>query len=356
MKRIVWPLKIYGDKDLSGKICTIPFNTVAISIEGDVRICMCTDWMLSTVGNIYENSLQDILVNARSTTIRQSIVDGNFRYCDETRCGVLLNSDAGLITVTQEDQLLKNLLDPANFTIPSEIWISGDMTCNLSCPSCRKRIIRETEAQQQQNQELLDNLVQNIFPGSSDKEITLYMSATAEVFASSLLLGLLEKLPIDRYPNIRLSLQTNGLLAERRWSRIQHLEKNIHRITVTIDSCTKQNYELLRRGGKFEDMESSLEFFSKKKRELGFQYYIRSVTQKTNCNEIEQFYDYCKQHDADRVEYCKLANWGTFTEQEFLEHDVLDNTHQQYQSTIDTFNRLKEKYNDVFFMGFASMA
>ncbi len=45
----------------------------------------------------------------------------------------------------------------------------------------------------------------------------------------------------------------------------------------------------------------------------------------------------------DKVEFQKLGNWGTFSEQEYMKKDVLNSRNPHHEAAIDTLQRILEK-------------
>ena len=47
----------------------------------------------------------------------------------------------------------------------------------------------------------------------------------------------------------------------------------------------------------------------------------------------------------DAIEFQKLSNWGTFTEEEYFEKDVLNYKHSEYEMVVNILKRVLEKSN-----------
>ena len=111
-------------------------------------------------------------------------------------------------------------------------------------------------------------------------------------------------------------------------------------------------YEKLRRGGKFNDLVENLNFIADLKKDLNFDFRLRMVVQRDNFLEIEKFYEWSKALGADGVEYTRILNWGTFTNAEFKDIDVLDPSHDLYLYTVSEIKKVKYDHNDVVLFGF----
>lgn len=341
-------LVTFADKNLKGKVCLSPFISFEISVNGDISLCHCNAWMPSPVGNLFESSLEEILSNQKSRAIRQSIIDGNYRYCNEKTCGVLnhnqLNQGNTVPPVVQ--QLLD---DSTRYVMPHEIRIAGDLTCNLSCPSCRIKIIKSSPEEIDRRKQLGRQLSQNLFSFPTTKQIKIHVSTSGEIFASPLLLEFVQNMPVDDFPGLELCIQTNGLLMENRWERLGAMADRVTMITVTTDAARPDTYEKLRRGGNWHTLEQNLKWLQQKKQDTAMKFHMRMVVQHGNYQEIEEFYNYSKQLGADVVEYGRITDWGTFGNR-FVEHDVFDPAHPEHNQAQQYLNLIRDK-SDIFLSG-----
>jgi len=340
----------FAKKNLQGKICFSPYVVIEVGVDGEVGLCDCRAWLPSSVGNLFEQTLPDILSNNLSQAIRQSIADGSYEYCNESRCGVI--NDGQLVDGARlDDPVLLNLIDNSSqWIMPREIWIAGDRTCNLSCPSCRTRVIKNSPEDTKKLEELGRILKNNLFAQPSDEKITLNISTTGEVFASPMLMSFLNDVDVVAFPNIYLHVQTNGLMAEKNWHRLGALQDRVKKITVTVDAATAGTYEKLRRGGHWPDLQQALSWIANKKLENGMEISLRMVLQHDNYREITPFYDMCKSVGVDLVEYTRILNWNTFTKQEFKDIDVFDPGHPDYQAARRELDQVAD-FPDVFLHG-----
>lgn len=341
----------FREKKLKNFYCLDPFTTVNIDVTGNVRLCSCSTWLPTIVGNIRDNTIEEMLNSDIAHDIRQSIRDGTYTYCNEQKCGTINNNKLLTIDQINTDDGLNNLkstfdrvFDSTVVELPRQITISGDLICNLSCPSCRTKVITESDELKVQRADIIDNINKNLFGGSDPRSITIYLSLGGELFASPLMLKFMENFPVDRFPKTEFKIQTNGLLVKRRWNKIEHLEKNVFNITVTADSQNPTTYEKLRRGGKLVDLIENLEFIQQKKKELGFEFVLRMVLQKDNALEIEDFFNFAMQFDVDSVEYQFIQNQGTFSFAEYREINLLREDHEYHNTVVNTLRTLRDKH------------
>lgn len=347
-------LMCFPDKHFKAKVCLSPYIGIEVDIKGNVRLCGCAAWMPSTVGNLFETSLTDILAGAESIAIRESIADGSYRYCDATRCGIINNGRLNSLHTVSES--IKSLLnDSKKFHMPQEIMLAGDLTCNLSCPSCRTAIHKSQPEFVRQQEALGLILKKNLFSDPSDSRMTLHASTSGEIFASPLLMSFLRAIDVSNFPNLNLALQTNGLLMPHRWKSLGAIASRVHKITITIDAADEATYERLRRGGKWNDMLDCLAWVkAQKKSAVKLSIHMRMVVQKDNWQQVSDFYQLCKEHDADVVEYVRLENWGTYGDfDEFDKIDVLSASNLNRSAALLSIHEISRHPNVLLFGDFA---
>ena len=323
----------FAPKNFAGKFCLQPYNTIEIGPDGSVRLCGCQAWMPTSVGNIFQQSLVSILSSPLAVEIRKSITHGTYDYCNENTCGVIVNNQLaerpGLAPVD-----IESIDHPERFKWPKEIFLSGDRTCNLSCPSCRTSVLKLSPEQVAENQQLGKILTDNMFTTPTDEYITLHLSTSGEVFASPMLLNFLQNIKIENFPNLKVWIQTNGLLCKKFWHKMGDVGSIIQNVTVTVDAAEPDTYHHLRRGGDWNDIQDNLAWLKQKKAETSMTLHTRMVVQQQNYKQMKSFYDMSVNYDADQIDYCRITDWGTYAPGEFVTHDVFAPAHPEYQSAL----------------------
>lgn len=338
---------IFSKKQLTGLYCHDPFMTFNIDVQGNVHLCLCSGWQPISIGNIFESTIEELLSSPLATNIRASIIDGSYMYCNESTCSLLSDTLKGGKSLLPREHAPPDLIplfdDPTKYIIPRQISIAGDLTCNLSCPSCRKKVIKPGPENKDRFLYLGNVLAKNLFSVPTDKPITLLLSTSGELFASTMLLNFLNSIKKSDFPNLTLDIQTNGLLCEKNWHKLKEFTTSINKITITADSCRPGVYETLRRGGTYPELIKAMEFLSKKKKETGMKFHVRMVIQNQNYQEAQEFYDFAKKYDADLVEYIRLQMWwGARTAEEHVAEDVFDLTHPNYADACNILSRVKQ--------------
>jgi hypothetical protein len=129
--------------------CRIPFEKIEILAGGEVFLC-CPGWLRKPIGNLNETPLLELWKNGVAQEIRQSMYDGTFQFCDDSLCPHLQALDTGAPPAIYSpienrehprSSYIETLISGIEGSVPNgprEIVVGFDLTCNLSCPSCRR--------------------------------------------------------------------------------------------------------------------------------------------------------------------------------------------------------------------------
>jgi len=292
--------------------CRRPFEQFYVAENGDVHLC-CPEWIAMPAGNVLATPPLEIWRGKVAHRIRQSILDQSFRHC--TGCP-FLPGPAGCVT------------DVAPTDLPIDrigvLTLAHDPTCNLSCPSCRNQIRGKTPRSKQ---------IQDILVESRIFELVdiLCSSGSGDPLAAPLYWELLEKLPPDEYPKLRLRLQTNGvLLDERAWAKLGKNADRLEAIYLSVDAASRETYDQNRRGGDWDALLENLAEI--KRRRIPLQ--LNMVVQANNYREMVDFVEMARYYGASRAYFSALENWGTYSDEEYLRRAVHESSHPDHPDLL----------------------
>ncbi len=310
------------------KYCSRPFDFLYLDhYNGDVCLCPWIDPQKGKIGNILEQSFEEIWYGEKAEALRDTVRKGSFDYCRRVACPRVQNDDLEDRDVSGEDYIPK--------AYPETVNMAFDFVCNQSCPTCRCEVFVPDKNYKGNVDEIIKRLLPIL---SKAKMITA--SGHGDPFASPYMMEVLEKLQPES-SDCHILLETNGVfLDEAHWERIKHLASYNFEIVETTNSYYEPIYNQISKGGNLEKLKKN-QVFLKKLRSEG---YIRHTTncmviQEKNYIEIPEFIE--KSLDTygfDEVVLKPIYNWGNLTEEEFWFKDVLNPLHpynEEYKKIIN---------------------
>jgi molybdenum cofactor biosynthesis enzyme MoaA len=318
-------------------ICKVPFEYMEVHHMG-VYSC-CPAWLPTKLSDI-----KDVSTVWESDTLKEvqnSILDGSYSHCVEELCPVL-SELVNQGTVDKGFFITKDEFSKNDYSNPKIINYSFDRSCNLSCPSCRKESIMANSEEISE----IDSTIKEIETTYGGKLKGLYLSGTADPFASKSFRKLLTQFDRTKYPNVNdIHLHTNAILLNQdMWNKMSKIHSMIRIIEISIDAATKETYEVVRRGGNWDTLIENLKFIATlpigEKR-------ISMIVQDTNFMEMELFYNLMSEifNNKARIYFKRIDNWGTFTEEEFKEKEVFREDHPMFNLFLLQLLKIDKKYN-----------
>ena len=307
------------------KRCPRPFDTVLIDKKGSCYACECQSWLPQSIGNLQVNSLDEIIGSTMHKHLQDSITDSTYRYCNENQCsyikgGRLMDSDVNHIR---------------------NVRLAIDDSCNLRCPSCRKTMIfHKAGTAFNLGIKLADRI--NDWLRHNPELVQVHIGSDGDPFASHVYRHFMERTP--KRDNIKYSILTNGLMFKEFHTRVPYVISNLTELGVSIDGATKDTYEKLRLGGRWEKVLEGLECMAEQKHKRGFRFILHFVVQKDNYHEMEKIVDLGEQYGADRVWLNKIQDWGTIDD--FGAQNIWNTP--EYQEQLSNLISRIHKRNDRF--------
>ena len=263
--------------------CGVPKSNVTVDHKGRVFTCLCDGFVPFSTGHVLDFNNFDEVFNSNQALLTQDSIDKReFEFCAVDLCGIKDNSKADRPRIS--------------------LFIQIDISCNISCPSCRERpmfindktILNEQYTWGQRLKQwiaLTDKKVQVELAGGDPLASILYVRFI-ELFAEM--------------PNVIFSIKTNGLLLKKSFYILEKI-KDRTTFSISIDAATAETYERVRRGGRLNQLIENLEYHNT----LGKKSMANFVIQKENFREIVPFIDFCKQYSL-LPGFTVLQDWGTW--------------------------------------------
>jgi sulfatase maturation enzyme AslB (radical SAM superfamily) len=296
--------------------CPNPFERLEIKVDGSAYCC-CDGWLPKPLGNVLDTDLLELWYGEVAREIRSSILDESFRHC---RACPYLPGPGGPITT------LPRAIDSSRIHV---LKLDYDRTCQLQCPSCRTTHSRNFASDARASQihkRVIESGVLNLVD-------RLYVTGSGDPFASPLYWNFLKNLPeYPSNPRLDIFLHTNGLLCdEQHWNELgPRNQARVAEIGISVDAGTPETYQI-NRGGSWDRLWRNVDFINRlqesgRKIMLGMFFTV----QQNNFRELIPFVRLAVAHRAFWICVTALRNWGTFSNDDYLERAVHHPKHRNY--------------------------
>lgn len=321
------------------KICPYPFSRH--SLGNPKFIPCCTSWFKSDYfkldhsGNPWDSPA--------ANELRQSILDGNFKYCNRDICHMPLTDITHVDEVDDGEsyigpdviQKIKND-EPLDKIPMTSIEIAIDNRCNLACKSCRKELITTPHKDAESNIFGLHILLRKYLPELRRISFAGY----TEFFFTRWSRDLVKNLNKNNAPKLRgVSLLTNATLLDKKmYESMGEGFKNIKTINVSLDAGNGDTYKVLR-GGNWERLVKNLEFISELRKNNEINSFIINMTiQINNLDSVDEFVALGERLGVDGIFISQLLNWSQVMALNFVEHAVHLPNHLDHHKYIEKKN------------------
>lgn len=288
-------------KNASEFLCQNPFEVMEIHPEGTVYIC-CPNWNnYYSIGNIFENTFEEVWNSEKAKELRRRVLNGDYSLCDISSCPYLKQKN---LPLPRRAENRKNFLWWKEDISPSVhmkkgpvlIKLSYDPECNIACKMCRDKIIRLSD----EELELYNSRIESFFiPLLKDVRI-LQINAHGDAFGSRHSRLLIEKVA-KKYKHIKFDFQTNGILCTQKM--LKHLNisaDRIHTIRISIHAASADTYSKIVPNGEnlFPVILKNLQYLSQESKKQKFRLFVHFVVSALNYKEIPSFIKLAEIYDV----------------------------------------------------------
>jgi len=318
-------------KNLKGKFCSKPFETLSVRDDGSCWMC-CTSWLPYSIGNLNTQSFEDIWHGEIATTIRESILDGSFRYCNHTVCGDISNN-----------RLEELVGEPKAVKFPTHLMFENDASCNLSCPSCRTEKIYDYKGLEYERKLALHNkIIDAVFAKPHNDEIVLDITGSGDPFGSKIFRDFLINFDPTPWPNLILDLNTNGvMLTPTYWRRISKWHNKIRAIRISFDAACEKTYNVVRRGGNWSTLLANCDYINRVIDDYPYIYILTQfVVQDLNYREMIDYANLIltRYPNFYYTEFQLVFDWKTWDNNTYNQRTIWKTEHPEYTSFREILN------------------
>ncbi len=313
------------------KFCEYGQNQLYVGYNGDCYLCY---WMNVSVGNLAEQSFEEIYYGEKAETVRRAWANGDYCYCNSS-CKQIENED---FLDLPPDEVKKRIYE--NEKGLKGIALAYDKICNHSCPSCRNKVFVPDE-KEKLCLDLLDEKVLNICMQNEDTLKLIAFSGAGDIFASPNAMRLAEQIR-PKNKDCEIQIQSNGaLFNEKNWKKIEHFKDYNLIVTITPNSFNRVNYMYINGGHDTYDATIENLKFIKSLREKNYvnEFNISIVVQERNFMDLPEFIDRSiNEFNCDSVIIKPLYKWFLITEENFWYKDILNPLHPYHKQYMEILN------------------
>ena len=295
------------------KYCSRPFSHVHILPDGRVSFC---SWEDEIIGNLHDNSLEEIWNGKLAQKGREAFFDQTFRYCRVQSCHYLENDSLERVT---EEEFDRRAI-PGDY--PERFNLAFDFICNHSCPSCRSEVFIPSSDYRENLQKMIDKIQPYL-----NKAEYISANGNGDLFANPQVIEMLGRIRPEN-PKINIGIETNGVLFdEENWGKIKNLGNYNLLVTVTPNSFDRNTYRYLSGGhDNLERLKRNLHFISNlRQQEIINRFDISIVVQDTNYRELPEFSRISlEEFKADRVVVKPIYRWFNISADDYWVKDILN--------------------------------
>jgi len=311
------------------RFCSKPFKRAQIARSGLVFFC-CQNWLPVPIGNCFTKTFEEIWNSSVARKIRMTVLDGSLAMCKPELCPAMVS---GLVENPRERRGYRRIIRGKTTELrkgPEQISLNYDFTCDLKCPSCRNHI--EVLPEERKNHLIL--FQKELLESEVFRQVRrLTVSGAGEALASDVFLDLFARISRRRFPKLRITLRSNGLLLTReKWRELANIQYAVDTISVSLDAATEATYERLRQKGVFPTILKNLTDFSfpssKQSLKLNF------VVQEANFREMPAFVQLARRLGATTVAFTRLLHTDAIPENTFNAMAIHLPTHPRHRELL----------------------
>lgn len=325
--------------DRSKYLCPIPFRFSEITNDG--QFLCCPGWLPIDVKKT-DNYLTNF--NSKlSQEIRESILDGSYKFCKEDLCPHLASYNNGnlppLFVPSQAELFKKPVLKGINFGF--------DISCNLGCPSCRSEFINFVGENRIKMDKILDNIINQV--GDTLERIVL--CGGAEPFFSKTMLRFMREFDPTKFPNLKhIHLHTNATLWNKNsWNLIKPIHDYVHSCHISMDAGSEEVYKVVRKGGNWKSLMKNIDFILSLNQIKYMKFSF--VTQQRNYKDMINFYNLIHEKMKNKnknfkILFAAIVKWGEFMSQNtFEQHEIQNKNHKEHELFLNELKKVHRKPN-----------
>ncbi|MCR5261377.1 MAG: SPASM domain-containing protein [Candidatus Gastranaerophilales bacterium] len=366
----------------NSKICLRPFEYFTVEQNGDVFCCCPAYTNQYILGNVLEQSFDEIWNGKKWKKFRKNIYENKYSKCNLDMC----------YGMEQWCFVDKNQIKQAKY--PKYASLCIDNACNIICLFCRDKIkyaypyftknnlrlnkykyqffslLKKLHLYNKNNylinteriggtllKELIDEAefiekhikkIDNFYIPMLREAKILMLNGAGEVFVSEFCKKLLKKTTV-KYPNLKYQILTNGLLCDEEHLKKLNLADKLDIVIVSLHAATEQTYNKIIIGSDFNRVIENVKYLAKLKKENKINDVLVSfVISSLNYKDLPEFVEMAysigvnpvmwEVRDINDCRFCK----------EIEKYNICSKNHPEHEKLLEVLqNPVFKKYNII---------
>ena len=233
---------------MSHNICRDPFHCISLRKNGDIYTCP-PDYIKWKIGNIFENSIEEIWNGPAAQKIRRAVLAGKYKTCCNTH-------------LCAPNYVIRKHLNSKEFQtvmpLPTYVTFHHDEECNHRCIICRHDFYQNSPERLLLMNAKIEKYYLPLLKGA--KVVALY--GEGDPLASTHGRLLIKRIA-QTYPDIFFTLYSNGSLMNEALLTELGIINRLNEIKLSIHAATRETHEQIVRTQTFEAILDNLAFLSK---------------------------------------------------------------------------------------------
>ena len=298
--------------------CRQPFTAIEIDHNGDVYTCCPSYINFHKIGNIWNNTLNEIWYSGFALELRKKILNNDYSYCNMDICRQFQLRESANFSVQNPD-------------LPKYITLAYDKECNLCCITCRDKKYKNTKEEIEVYNKKIDSL---LLPLIKEAEI-LALSGSGEAFYSKHSRLLIKKIA-SYNKKLLFNINTNGLLYNEQNCRYLGVLGRVNEVFVSLPAINADIYNKIMIGSNIDVVKKNIEWMSKEqhKNQKMKRATINAVISKVNYKEIPDLVNFAKELDI-WITLSPFCDWGTSFANNYKELAIWDSENYYYNEFVN---------------------
>jgi radical SAM protein with 4Fe4S-binding SPASM domain len=322
--------------------CTQPFSKIFLGADGTVKTCCASSDY--SIGNIKENTIEEILQGEKAKKIRQELIEGKWPEQCTWNCKKLYDVGAKG-EIESNDYFAEQALEKGNLYFElNQIDLRWSNLCNLSCTYCSPAFsskwaalkkIKINNVSKDNVDSLLNFIKEDINSKNSILKIVYLLGGEPLLLDKNIeLLKLIKDIDVT----VHITTNLTNKLSENEISNLL-LERNNVKWAISMETL-REKFEYVREGGEWSIFDKNIDYLNHKKRD-GAKYVLNPIYCIYSALSIVELYEYAESKNLDDVDWQIILQGPSAV-------SVVNLPKKQKLKAIEQINIVVDRYKDRF--------